>query len=416
MSDGAEEDRGRSARCSGGEQGVDAECSAVVFGDVGTSGSEATTWRPETNFVRAHKADHNSARDCRMRLVILSGRRLGLQVNWTTLGPPLEDALGQMPEATVVEAPAVRNGTLRAERPAWLAAIRTVRRADVVFWMQMSSRPPGPVWALAYARPTAKRAAVTIDAWEPVVQKIGAVARAQRLSILFLFFREAAIDLAQRWPETHFEWLPFGYDGSTFCDLGLKRDIFAYWMGRRYEPLHRRLKAYCAARGLTYRYTKRGGEFPDPHDLNAVIARSRYFVVTPPNLDNPARTGRYSPMMMRYLEGLGSGARLLGVIPNREEYDRMLSVEAIVRCEADGSDLEEALARDSADPLAEEKRRAAHQRVVNEHGWERRAETIHARLTELVSVEGPARRERPCPVATPSMEFGRPRRSSTHSP
>jgi Glycosyl transferases group 1 len=322
-----------------------------------------------------------------MRLAVVSARKLGLHVNWTTLGPPLEDALGAMAGATLVEAPEARRGSLRANRPAWLAAIRTMRRADAVFWMQMSSRPLMPVWALAYAKPTAKRAAVTVDAWEPSVGKIRAVAKAQRLSLLYLFFREAAMDSAPHQNGTRFEWLPFGYDAGVFRDLGLERDIFAYWMGRRYDPLHRRLEEYCDARGLTYRYTKTGGEFPDPHDLNRVMARSRYFVVTPPNLDNPARTGRYSPMMMRYLEGLGSGARLLGVLPNAAEFERMLPASAVVTCAPDGSDLEEVLDRDLADPLAEERRRAAQSRVVEEHRWERRAQTIHARLSELLAAE-----------------------------
>lgn len=325
-----------------------------------------------------------------MRLVVLSARRLGLHVNWTTLGPPLEDPLGQLPGATVLEAPALRRASLRADRPAWLSAIRTMRGADAVFWMQMSARPPAPVWALAYARPTAARAAATVDAWQPAVGKIAAVAAAQRLSLLFVFFREAALDIARRHPGLRVEWLPFGYDASVFRDLGLERDIFAYWMGRRYEPLHARLQAYCAERGLTYRYTTRGGEFPDPHDLNRVIARARYFVVTPPDLDNPARTGRYSPMMMRYLEGLAGGARLLGVLPNRDEYERMLPLDAVVRCAPDGSDLAAALDRDRADPLAERRRRAARRRVVEEHGWERRAETVHARLAALVAGEGAA--------------------------
>jgi glycosyltransferase involved in cell wall biosynthesis len=200
-----------------------------------------------------------------------------------------------------------------------------------------------------------------------------------------VFFREAALDLARRQPKARVEWLPFGYDASVFRDLGLERDIFAYWMGRRYEPLHERLQAYCAERGLFYRSTKRGGEFPNPHDLNEVIARSRYFVVTPPNLDNPARTGHYSPMVMRYLEGLASGARLLGVLPNREEYERMLPLDAIVQCAPDGSDLEEALERDAADPQAAEKTRAAQQRVAEEHSWEQRARTIHARLRDVVA-------------------------------
>src|SRR3954453_732553 len=133
-----------------------------------------------------------------MRLVVLSARRLGLHVNWTTLGPPLEDPLGQLPGATVLKAPELRRGTLRAECPAWLSAARTMRRADAVFWMQMSARPPMPVWGLAYAKPTPRRAAMAIDAWEPANRKIAAVARAQRLAILFLCFREAAIERQRR--------------------------------------------------------------------------------------------------------------------------------------------------------------------------------------------------------------------------
>src|SRR3954463_6155728 len=119
-----------------------------------------------------------------MRLVVLSARRLRLHVHWTTPGPPLEDPLGQLPGATVLKAPELRRGTLRANCPAWLSAIRTMRRADAVFWMQMSARPPAPVWAPAYAKPTAKRSAATVDAWEPAVEKIGSIAAAQRLSLL----------------------------------------------------------------------------------------------------------------------------------------------------------------------------------------------------------------------------------------
>src|SRR4051794_41654302 len=82
-------------------------------------------------------------------------------------------------------------------------------------------------------------------------------------------------------------------------------------------------------------------------------------------------------MMMRYLEGLASGARLLGVLPNHDEFARMLPLGAVVRCAPDGSDLEAALARDAADPHAEDRHRAAQRRGVAAHGWGRRAPANH---------------------------------------
>jgi hypothetical protein len=325
-----------------------------------------------------------------MRLGVISGRQLGQAINWTTLGPPLEDALAALPGSTLVLPPPLRRGNLRAARPGWLAAIRTVRRCDVVFWIQGHLRPETAVWATAYMHPLARRSTMIYDAFEPGIDPIGRIADAQRLLVTFVNFREAAQALAARFPRSRFEWLPFGFDGDVFRDLGLRRDIYAYWMGRRHEPLHERVKEHCSRRGLTYRYTQRAGEFADPHDLNRVIARSRYFVVTPTNLDNPARSGSFSPFVMRYLEGLAAGSRLLGVLPNREEYGALLPFEAIVECAADGSDLEGVLDEADADPDAEAKREEACDLVHREHRWERRARTIHDRLSQLMDAEDAA--------------------------
>ena len=83
-------------------------------------------------------------------------------------------------------------------------------------------------------------------------------------------------------------------------------------MGRRHEPLHQALLAYCEARGLRYVYPKDGGLSTE--ELDRLTSSAQYFVATPPDLDNPKRTGGFSPLLMRYFEGLAAGTRLLGVL------------------------------------------------------------------------------------------------------
>src|SRR5205807_1465808 len=152
--------------------------------------------------------------------------------------------------------------------------------------------------------------------------------------------------LKRRFPKGAFEWLPFGVDTDVFRPRNAERDIFAYWMGRRHERLHRVLLDYCQQRGLEYRFTTVSGEFRDPSELGALVSRCRYFVVTPPDIDNPSRTGGYSPLVMRYLEGLAGGARLLGVLPKSGEFEDLLPREAICEVAPDGSDLTEKLDAD----------------------------------------------------------------------
>src|SRR6202042_1191159 len=124
-------------------------------------------------------------------------------------------------------------------------------------------------------------------------------------------------------------------------------------MGRRTPQLHEALLRYCEERGLDYRYTRASGEFPDPRDLGALVARCRYFVVTPPDLNDPARTGGFSPLVMRYLEGLAAGARLLGTLPRSGEYEALLPTDTICQVAPDGSDLAERLHEDCGDPNAQ---------------------------------------------------------------
>lgn len=243
--------------------------------------------------------------------------------------------------------------------------------------MQGSARPELPLWALSAMRPTARRSAFVVDAWRPALGKIGALAVAQRLNPCFVAFREGCEELSQRFPRGRFEWLPFGIDTDVFGPSEGERDVFAYWMGRRHESLHQALLHYCGERGLEYRYTTVSGEFKDPMELGRLVARCKYFIVTPPNIDNPARTGGYSPLVMRYLEGLASGARLLGVLPKSGEFEDLLPREAICEVAADGSDLAEKLDADRDNVAGWQAVARAGELVRAEHSWRRRAKQIY---------------------------------------
>jgi len=247
--------------------------------------------------------------------------------------------------------------------------------------MQGSSRPEVPVWALSATRPTIRRSAFVVDAWRPVLTKIGFLAVAQRLDPCFVAFREGYDELKRRFPRGRFEWLPFGVDTEVFRPGHGERDIFAYWMGRRYSQLHEALLHYCEDRGFDYRYTRMSGEFRDPMELGALVGRCRYFVVTPPDIDDPVRTGGFSPLVMRYLEGLAAGARLLGVLPKSGEYEDLLPRNALCEVEADGSDLAEKLDADLNNTDAWRAVDKACALVRAEHSWDHRAQQIYERLS-----------------------------------
>jgi hypothetical protein len=274
-----------------------------------------------------------------------------------------------------------------ASAPAWFRIIRKTWGHDTLFWMQGSARPELPLMLASTSRGFVRRSAFVVDAWRPALTKIGALAVGQRLNPCFVAFREGCEELTRRFPQGRFEWLPFGIDTEVFDAGPGERDVFAFWMGRRYEPLHQALLRYCEQRGLTYLYSQRPGEFASPAELGRMAGRARYFLVTPPDLDDPIRTGGFSPLCMRYLEGLSAGARLLGVLPKSGEYEDLLPREAILEVAPDGSDLAERLDADQHNPEGWEAVERARLIVREHHSWTRRAEQIYSRLATGKAVE-----------------------------
>ena len=311
-----------------------------------------------------------------MRLAVLSNEKLNPWVNWTTLGPPLLHPLSTYEGAELISPPRLTGSAARE----WLALSRRLNSKDTVFWMQGASRPEIPVHLASLLAGRARRSAFVVDAWRYLLPKIGTLAVLQGLNPCFVAFREAYLELSARFPRGSFQWLPFGVDTTVFNATPRPRPIFAYWMGRRYEPLHRAMIRYCAARKLTYVYTTRGGEIADPHELGRLVGSSEYFLVAPPNLANPERTGGYSPFVMRYLEGLAAGTRLLGTLPASGEYQLLLPRDAILEVASDGSDLADKLDADRADPIVWKAVDRASALVRDRHSWSRRAEQVFCYL------------------------------------
>jgi hypothetical protein len=231
----------------------------------------------------------------------------------------------------------------------------------------------------------ARRSNFVLDAWKHSIWKIGLIATVERLDPCFVAYRQATDELRRRFPLAKFVWLPLGAHTETFYPRKEDKSIFAFWMGRRHEPLHQALLAYCEARGLRYVYSKDGG-LPT-EELGRLTSRAQYFVATPPDVDNAKRTGGFSPLTMRYYEGLAAGTRLLGVLPRSGEYEALLPTDAICQVSADGSDLARRLDEDRSNPNNQRAVDGASAYVREHHSWRRRAEQIFSYLATGAAID-----------------------------
>ena len=318
-----------------------------------------------------------------MELGLLSNSALNPSVYWTTLLPPLFSGLADQPGVRTIAPPPLA----WERRSEWRKIRSRVKDCDALFWIQLAARPIGSIHLASYLNLRARRSNFILDAWKPSLTKIGLVATLERLDPCFVAYREAMDELTRRFPLAKFVWLPFGAYTDVFYPRKEEKSVFAFWLGRRYEPLHQALLAYCEARGLRYVYSQGGGLTTD--EVGRLTSSAQYYVATPPDLDDPKRTGGFSPLVMRYFEGLAAGTRLLGVLPRSGEYESILPTEAFCQVAPDGSDL--------AARLDEDRSSRSHQRIVDDagafvrqhHSWRRRAEQVFDHLANGAAIEFP---------------------------
>jgi hypothetical protein len=318
-----------------------------------------------------------------MELGLISNSALNPSVYWTTVLPSLFSGLAHQPGVRTIAPPPLA----WERRREWGEVRSQVKGCDALFWVQLAARPNGPIHLASYMNLAARRSNLILDAWKHSLTKIGLVATVERLDPCFVAYREAADELKRRFPLAKFVWLPFGASTDVFYPRNEEKSIFAFWLGRRYEPLHQALLAYCEARGLRYVYSKNGGLTTE--EVGQLAASAHYFVATPPDLDQPERTGGFSPLVMRYYEGLAAGTRLLGVLPRSGEYESVLPVDAFCQVSPDGSDLAKILDEDRSDPNNQRAVDAAGAFVRDHHSWRRRAEQVFNHLANGTAIELP---------------------------
>ncbi len=316
-----------------------------------------------------------------MELGLLSNAALNPSVYWTTLLPPLFSGLAAQPGVRTIAPPPM---TLE-RRTAWREVRSEVKGCDALFWIQLAARPIGSIHLASYLNLGARRSNFILDAWKPSLTKIGLVATVERLDPCFVAYREATDELKRRFPLAKFVWLPFGAHTDVFYPRSEEKSVFAFWLGRRYEPLHQALLSYCEARGLRYVYSQGGGLTTE--EVGRLASSAQYYVVTPPDLDDPKRTGGFSPLVMRYFEGLAAGTRLLGVLPRSGEYESILPTDAFCQVLPDGSDLAKRLDEDRGNPNNQRAVAEASEFVREHHSWRRRAEQVFAHLANGAAIE-----------------------------
>jgi hypothetical protein len=318
-----------------------------------------------------------------MELGLLSNSALNPRVYWTTLLPPLFSGLARQPGVRIISPPPAA----WERRKEWSEVRSQVKGCDALFWIQLGARPLPAIHLASYLNVRARRSNFVLDAWKPSLTKIGIVATLDRLDPCFVAYREAADELQRRFPWSKFVWVPFGAHTDTFYPRKEAKSVFAFWMGRRHDPLHQALLAYCEARGLRYVYSNDASLTTD--ELGQLSSGAEYFVATPPDLDNPKRTGGFSPLVMRYFEGLAAGTRLLGVLPRSGEYEAILPTNAFCNVAPDGSDLAQRLDEDRSNPDNQRAVEAACELVRQHHSWQRRAEQIFDYLANGAAIEFP---------------------------
>lgn len=125
-------------------------------------------------------------------------------------------------------------------------------------------------------------------------------------------------------------YLPAGVDALRFCPFPVPppRSIEVYSLGRRSETTHQALLRMAEEEGKFYLYdTLRDLLGHDLEQHRALVAntakRSRYFIMNPGKIDNPAETGGQIEFGYRPFEGAAAGTIMIGQRPTNLYFDKI---------------------------------------------------------------------------------------------
>jgi hypothetical protein len=146
---------------------------------------------------------------------------------------------------------------------------------------------------------------------------------------VFLYYNESAKYIGEEIGDKC-SFLPPGIDSFLFCPYPEPPDrvIDVYSFGRRSNITHQKLIQMANERNMFYVYDTRVGDYAinlkEHRSLMANMAkRSRYLIVNPGLVDVTGVTGKQQVIGNRYFEGAGSGAIMIGEVPQNEEFKKL---------------------------------------------------------------------------------------------
>lgn len=129
-------------------------------------------------------------------------------------------------------------------------------------------------------------------------------------------------------------WIPEGVDPGRYRFLPYEeKKIDLLYMGRRFEPVHRKMAGPLAEKGLTYLYAGEEGGliFPDVSSFREGLAQTRISVCYPASVTHPERAGGVETMTNRYLQSMASKCLVVGKTPAEMKelfgYDPVIPLE-----------------------------------------------------------------------------------------
>src|SRR6266478_1604799 len=182
-------------------------------------------------------------------------------------------------------------------------------------------------------------------------------------------------------------FLPPAIDALLFCTYpeAPKRVIDVYSIGRRSEATHQRLRKMVQERGIFYLHDSiSGNQAINSREHRVLLAnnamRSRYFIVNPGLIDQPAIRGNQIEIGNRYFEGAGSGAIMIGEYPNNEEFKKLFDwPDAVLHLPYDSDNIDTLITELDRQPERQEHiRRTNVLQALMRHDWVYRWETVLA--------------------------------------
>jgi hypothetical protein len=180
-------------------------------------------------------------------------------------------------------------------------------------------------------------------------------------------------------------FLPPGVDAILFCPHPdpPKRVVDVYSMGRRSAITHKKLLEMVRETGLFYLHDSLAGDQAiNSKEHRALLAnvakRSRYFIVNPGKIDEPAKRGNQIEISNRYFEGAASGAIMVGEQPKSEEFERLFDwPDAVMRLAYDSCDIDILINDLDKDPERQDRiRRTSVVQSLMRHDWVYRWESV----------------------------------------